>query len=292
MRVVEITVVIAVYNRCSLTEHFLKTITSQSFNNYQIVVIDDGSIDGTYEMIEQNFPKIHLIRGDGNLWWSGATNVGVKYAMHNFDTKYICTMNDDTEVDYYFIEELYKAAQVNSKAIVGCFSYDIKNRTKLVYNGSRVDWWTGKISTVNQSENIDSENSLIPVTYYIGRGVLIPSQVFIDCGFYDEVNFPQSLADNDLIFRAKRLGYSVYAARNARQYIYTDESKHLKLKMDRKITSFIKYLFINQGGGNVLTYTKYIIRNYPWYGIPSALLNGILSRTLGYWKPINQKMTI
>ncbi len=282
----KIAVVLAVHNRRDLTERFLKTIVQQSFNSYQIVVVDDGSTDGTSEMIERYFPQVHLLKGDGSLWWSASTNMAVEYAIGKLNAQYICTMNDDTEADFRLLEELYYAAKINYRSIIGCFSYDINQPDRLLYDGSRVNWWTGKISTMNSTKHKYNKQALIPVTYYVGRGVLIPSQVFIDCGYYDAKRFPQSWADNDLIFRAKRAKYRVFSARNARQYIYPDESNHLKLKSQKKLRNFMNYLFVNQGGGNIVAYTKYVLRNYPWYGVPVSLLNGVLSRILGYWKPI------
>lgn len=280
----KVTVVLAVHNRCKLTERFLETILSQSFTDYQTVVVDDGSTDGTYEMISQKFPSVHLIKGDGNLWWTKATNIGVRYAIDQLHTEYICTMNDDTEVDYHFIEEIYNAAKNNAKSIVGCFSYDITNREKLLYDGSIINWLTGRITTVNSDRKAYSGQELIPVTYYVGRGVIIPAEVFGECGYYDEKNFPQSWADNDLIFRANAKGYKIFSSRKALQYIYPDESKHIKLKKRKSINNFINYLFKNQGGGNIILFSKYVVKNYPWYGVPTSLIGGILRRSLGYWK--------
>ncbi|MCF2518423.1 glycosyltransferase family 2 protein [Dyadobacter sp. CY351] len=280
----KICVVLAVHNRKVLTQNFLDSISRQSFQDYKIIVVDDGSTDGTSEMIKANFPNVKLISGDGTLWWTASTNLAVKYAIDSLKAEYICTVNDDTEVDFYFLEELYNAAKGIDKAIVGCFAYDIENRSKLLYDGSTVNWLTGKINVLNSEGKNNKDKDVLPVTYYIGRGVLIPSTVFKEAGFYDEKNFPQSWADNDLIFRAKEKGYKVFSAKKAKQFIYADESSHLKLKRAKTLSNFKRYLFKQQGGGNVIAFSKYVTKNYPWYGIPSSLINGILSRILGYWK--------
>lgn len=280
-----IVVVLAVYNRKKLTERFLHTILNQSFSDYKVIVVDDGSTDGTSEMISEKFSNVHLIKGDGNLWWAASTNLGVDAAINNFDAEFICTMNDDTEVDFFFLEELYKGATKNKDSIVGCFSFNIYNKRELLYDGSIVNWITGKVRTINSKFSSFQNQDLIPLTYYIGRGVLIPSRVFILCGYYDAITFPQSWSDNDLIFRAKRFGFRVYSARNAIQYIYPEESGHLKLKKEKSWNSYLKYLFINQGGGNIIAFSKFILKCYPWYSIPVSLIFGSLRRILGYWKP-------
>jgi len=283
---IKIAVVLAVHNRKALTDRFLKTIIEQSFDGYKVIIVDDGSTDGTSEMITEKYPDVHLLHGDGSLWWSASTNMAINYAMHEFKPEYICTMNDDTEADYHFLEELYKVARANEKTIVGCFSYDIKKPDKLLYDGSCVNWLTGRISDVNSDKEINKNKNVIDVTYYIGRGVLIPSNVFSQCGLYDAERFPQSWADNDLIFRAKKRGYKVLSAKQAIQYIYHEESTHLHLKKKVSLKNYINYLFMNRGGGNILVYSKYVLHSYPWYGIPTSLVTGIMGRVLGYWKPL------
>lgn len=282
----KIAVVLAVHNRKSLTDRFLETITKQSFDDYKVIIVDDGSTDGTSKMISEKYPQVHLIEGNGSLWWSASTNMAIEYAMRSFKPEYICTMNDDTEADFHLLEELYTTASSNNKSIVGCFSYDIKDKKKLLYDGSCINWITGRIREINSTAIKNSEEDVISVTYYVGRGVLIPSEVFVQCGMYDAERFPQSWADNDLIFRAKRKGYKILSAKRAVQYIYAEESKHLQLKKEVGLSNYVNYLFVNKGGGNILVYSRYVLHTYPWYGIPTSLLSGVMGRVLGYWKPL------
>src|SRR6266566_1076605 len=74
-------VVVPVFNRKSLTERFLCCMRSQSFRNFETIVVDDGSTDSTAELVSERFPEVHLLRGDGSLWWTGAINLGIRYAM-------------------------------------------------------------------------------------------------------------------------------------------------------------------------------------------------------------------
>ena len=96
-------IIIPVHNRKQLTINCLRCLERQTEKRFQIVVIDDGSNDGTSEAISEEFPDVHLINGDGTLWWAEATNVGVKYAIQKAD--YVITLNDDTEPPADFISK-------------------------------------------------------------------------------------------------------------------------------------------------------------------------------------------
>ena len=74
-------IVIPVYNRKEFTHQCLLSIIKQTNKNFKIIIVDDRSTDGTREMINSEFPEIILLKGDGNLWWTRAINLGVKYAL-------------------------------------------------------------------------------------------------------------------------------------------------------------------------------------------------------------------
>ena len=85
-----------------------------------------------------NFPKFIEIKGDGNLWWTAATNLGVKYALSN-NAEYILTLNNDTIATEDFIEKmLYWAVKVPN-ALLGAFALDADTK-KPVYGGEIINW--------------------------------------------------------------------------------------------------------------------------------------------------------
>jgi len=65
-------ILIPVHNRKEFTRQCLLSLRKQTYKKIKIVVIDDGSLDGTGGMLAREFPAVHVIKGDGNLWWADA----------------------------------------------------------------------------------------------------------------------------------------------------------------------------------------------------------------------------
>src|SRR5262245_56876861 len=94
MQLPSVAVVVPVHGRLPLTVRFLESFRRVSYPRRQVVVVDDGSPDDTSGRLARDFPEVKVLRGNGKLWWAGATNRGVRYALrHGFD--YVLTANND-----------------------------------------------------------------------------------------------------------------------------------------------------------------------------------------------------
>ena len=78
---VSVFVVIPVHNRLEFTRACLASLREQSYRDFTIVVVDDGSTDGTYATLAEEFPEVTLLWGDGDLWWTGAMNRALEWAL-------------------------------------------------------------------------------------------------------------------------------------------------------------------------------------------------------------------
>jgi len=210
-------IVVPVFNRISYTERFLYCIRKQTFNNFEIIVIDDNSTDGTSELIKEQFKEVTLLHGDGNLWWTGAINMGIQYALrHASQYDLILVINDDLEINPDYLETLHSLHKSMPQTLIGSVVVDIENPDLIDDGGVTVNWLTAKYRMLNYKKNLSDfkKNHFVDVSLLTGRGTLIPSRTFREIGLFREDHF-QQCGDTEFPVRAKNSGYRLivsYAA--------------------------------------------------------------------------------
>ncbi len=274
-------IVIPVHNRKHFTRDCLLSLRKQTFQNFTIIVIDDGSTDGTSEMIQKEFPEVVLLEGDGNLWWTAATNLGVKYALDH-GANYIMTLNDDTIMTDDFIEKMIFWAEKKPGALLGGFALDATTK-KPVYGGEIINWRAAESTFLLGIVDPMEQYGLHEVTHFPGRGLLISKEVFLRIGLFDERHFPQAAADYDFTHRAVRAGYKIFCNYDARLLIYSDASGDAQFRKKKNFKNYYNHLFGIKGGGNLGKFTRYTIRNCPLRYQPWFLVRGFIQRVFGYW---------
>ncbi|MBS2099107.1 glycosyltransferase family 2 protein [Carboxylicivirga linearis] len=204
-------VIIAVHNRKEQTLKCLKLLSEQTFKNLEIVLVDDGSSDGTEEIVKDLYPQIHIIKGDGNWWWARSMNEGFKYALNN-KADILITLNNDVLFNSSLIDNLVQLHSHQPDAILGCLNTVLKEKEYIFFSGIKaIKWWKAKEEKYHQPfSSYQSDLNGLHLTYCLnGRGTLIPANVFKSVGFFDEVRFPQYAADYDFTLRARKKGISV-----------------------------------------------------------------------------------
>ena len=117
-------VIVPVHNRKNVTLKCLENLRlCGDLNRYNIVVVDDGSIDGTTEAIHSLYPEVAVLQGDGNLWWTGAIKKGMEYAYEQ-GAEFFVWLNDDCYPQQDTINKLLNICKNDSKIIAGGQSFN------------------------------------------------------------------------------------------------------------------------------------------------------------------------
>jgi GT2 family glycosyltransferase len=209
-----LTIVIPVHNRRQLTRTCLESLGNQIDRDFNIIVVDDGSTDGTFEMLAGEFPEVTVLKGDGNLWWTGAVNLGVQHVLERCDPNdIILLMNNDTVAADGFFRTILESAAHRPNALIGSVALDIEDRERIVGGGVSINWWNAKYTSYNYrarySEELSRSQGLKRVSALPGRGTLVPVKVFQRIGLFDERRLPHYGADYEFSCRADRMGYEL-----------------------------------------------------------------------------------
>ena len=234
-------------NRWQFTNECLLSLRSQTYTNFKVIVVDHGSIDGTSEFIKSEFPEVILLKGNESMWWTAATNVGVRYALKN-GADFVLTLNNDLIVKPDYLYQLNEVAIKNPFTIIGSVSVDIKEPLKIIYAGTKWNKWTAKYRSaidLSKFQKFKNELSIIETDLLPGRGTIIPVKAFIDLGLFDESNFPHYAADEEFTNRCKKKGFQLYVSTQA--IVYSNyEASGLKNIHKSKSIGYWKDLFISR----------------------------------------------
>ena len=210
-------VVVPVHNRKVWTERFLLCIEKQTWKNFEVILVDDGSTDGTAELVRRKHPAATLLRGDGNLWWTGAINLGIRHVMSRAaEHDAVLIINDDVEIDSGYLGTVSRLFCSMPRTLIGSVLVDIDHPDVISNGGNTLNWWTAKLTVVNRGRKLAEFGShhVVEASFLTGRGTLIPIAVLRHVGLYDDAHF-QQCGDTELPVRANKHGYRLivsYAA--------------------------------------------------------------------------------
>ena len=236
-------VCIAVFNRVECTRTCLNLLRGQTYPRIQVVIVDDGSSDGTSDMVTREHPEAVLLRGDGSLYWTGAMRRGVSHIMeHAAPHDYTLFLNDDLTFEPDLIEKLLGALKLHSRSLIQALESCVDDPDLIWAGGVRINWWTAKLRLVNYHRRVSEfpAGHFEDSDYVTGRGVIAPVQVFRDAGNF-HVAYKQS-GDPEFARRASRKGYRLLVSYDIRVLSY-EKGKNINEAETFKLSDLKRYYF-------------------------------------------------
>ncbi len=198
-----IVAVIACYNRRENTLQCLECYRSAALAadiQPAVVLLDDGSSDGTSKAVKELFPWVNILVGGGSLYWNGGMRVAFQAAInHGYD--YYLWLNDDTNIVADALMRLLTIAEENDSCLtVGSLQDPITKA--LTYGGVRQ---VSKIRPLKFVAIEPDEGESIECDTFNGNCVLIPKNVVLKVGNLS-ADFTHGIGDYDYGLRAKKQG--------------------------------------------------------------------------------------
>ena len=215
---VRVAVVAPVHNRKEITLQCLRSLSRIESDglDIHIVIVDDGSTDGTSEAIREQFPSVEVIQGDGTLWFTEGTNVGVRAGLKH-DPKYVLLMNDDSVFDSRFLTALVETAEANPHSVVGPLLLLWDQPHKVFQTSPVWDTWRGGWRHWHQQTVWTVPNRPWNVDLIVGNCVLVPAAAIEKCGLMDSRHFP-NFGDAEYTPRLKHHGWRLLIDPRARVF--------------------------------------------------------------------------
>lgn len=235
----KVTVIFTCFNRKEKSLKCIKTLASQDLGiEYQFIIVDDNSTDGTAEAIMALGNNVELLRGNGSLYWAGGMRKGLEaYIESGFDSEYVLLVNDDVEFYEGIVDKLITESKKKKNAVIvgatcdnsGAFSYGamqlIVPRKRDLYR---------QVSPTEGNVECDTFNC---------NCVLLSDATFRKAGNFDPM-YTHSLADIDYGLRLRKLGFHIYSSeeyvgvcnKNSNKGTWADSSLPRRERLKKKET--------------------------------------------------------
>ena len=284
-----VTTIVVNWNLLEETSRCLHSLQQLNYPS-RIILVDNGSRDGSINHISDHFPLVEIISLPKNVGFSQACNLGIRHALMESELEYIFLLNNDAVIHCAALQRLVKASlAVPQAGILGPKIYYQYPPRKIWYAGARRRW--GVLAAACKGRNtIDygqfDQASLVDVDYIFGAAMFIRRSVFEHVGLFDERYFLY-LEDLDFCLRAQQAGFSLLYVPSAKAWHIgsASTSKDMALRRYHHVRSTI--LFLKQHSSKLsimpalLFWTLVLLRM-----VIADLLHGNLNAINSYWSAL------
>lgn len=251
----KIYILLPVHNRRDMTRRFIECLRTQTFRQYHLVLIDDGSTDGTEKMIRKLISSITILKGRGNWWWAGSLQQGYEWLKsQNLPLNdVVLIINDDTNFKADFLEKAMQLLRKYSKTLLLAQCYNQKTR-ELIDAGVHVDWRKLAFEHAATPEEINCLST---------RGLFLRVSDFFEIGGFYPKLLPHYLSDYEFTIRAQWKGMKLMTDPLLRLWLDDGATGYRQFK-NRSFIDFLKKYFSKKSALNPLILTIFIALACPW----------------------------
>lgn len=242
-------ILLPVYNRKEITRQFIECLKKQTFSDYYLILIDDGSTDGTTDMVKEYISPLTVLYGNGNLWWAGCLQKGLDWLKNNaiHDNSLILIINDDVT----FPADYLKNAVFIMKQKKGCLvlSQFLSDNNQAIETGIYANWRNFTFETASNKSKINCLST---------RGLFIYWKDICTIGNLYPNLLPHYLSDYEYTIRANRKG--LICETNSSLLIKPNhETTGLHTINEDSIIKFFNIFFSKKHSNNPIYWTSFVL---------------------------------
>ncbi|MES2949238.1 MAG: glycosyltransferase family 2 protein [Pseudomonadota bacterium] len=199
-----VAIVVLNWNGWQDTLACIASLQTLDYGDFSIVLVDNGSTDGSAEQFQRLSSSVTLLQTGANLGFGGGCNVGIQYALER-GAEYVWLVNSDATVDPGALSALVQVAdQYPIVGAVGSVLFDSERVTQVqLWGGGRVNLWLGRSNHCLTPRRID---------FVSGASALLRRTALEQVGLFDATRFFMYWEDTDLGFRLRREGWQLAVA--------------------------------------------------------------------------------
>lgn len=254
-------------NRRAETLACLASMAVSTYKNNEIILLDNGSIDGSVEAVQECFPAVKVHRLKENLGYAGNNNVGIETAM-NGGADWLFVLNEDTVVDRYCVARLVAAGESDSTiGIVGPTVYHHDEPNVIQSAGGTIGRYWESLHLDKNEPDLGRTVEPRPVDWISGCGIMVRRQVVEEVGAIDARYF-YYWEETEWCIRAGRAGWRIL-------HVPTAKLWHKGVQRDYRPPASVTYYATRN---RLLTLAKHHAPFGAWIGAGSQII-----RTLASW---------
>ena len=200
-----ISIIIPNFNGKEHLKTCFDSIKNQTYKNYEIIFTDNNSTDESVKFTEDNYPEINLIKLDHNTGFARAVNEGIK----NSKGEYVLLLNNDTECDKFFLEEMLSGFKSETTGSVACKMLNYSDRTKIDDAGDFIKFWGSPYARGHSETDLGQYDNEEYIFGACAGAAIYKREVFDKVGLFDE-DFFAYYEDVDFSFRMQLEGYKCF----------------------------------------------------------------------------------
>lgn len=202
----------------------IESLREINYPLWQLILVDNGSTDGSLEKLRALFPEVVFLHSPLNLGFTGGNNLGMEYALKK-GYAYVLLLNNDTLVERDFLDPMLRYLGGSpGVAAVQPLIYYVHDRKKLWNAGGKYKKWLGDSQT---SYVVSDFNQPYETDWITGCAILVKASVIQQVGMFDDAYFAYH-EDVDWSLRMKKTGMTLAVVPQAKIYHVAGASSTIK----------------------------------------------------------------